>query len=118
MVFLKLRWGTQHSSPVATRISGFLLSFNRGVTPHLVLMHGTPLSSRVVKGVSGLLELRWGTQTFSRGATRESDLPSCCEGNLGVPLSHWRRIRPYLELRGIWCPFNLKQEPRVPLELQ
>ena len=118
MVFLELWRETQHSFPVATRISGFLLSFNRGVTPHLVLMHGTPLSSCVVKGVSGLLELRWGTQTFYRGATRESDLPSCWEGNLGVPLSHWRRIRPYLELRGIWCPFDLKQEPRVPLELQ
>ena len=45
MVFLELWRETQHSFPVATRISGFLLSFNRGVTPHLVLMHGTPLSS-------------------------------------------------------------------------
>ena len=31
------------------------------------------------------VELRWGTQNFSRVATGESELPSCCKGKLGVP---------------------------------
>ena len=31
------------------------------------------------------VELRRGTQPFSRGATDGSDLPSCCEGLLWVP---------------------------------
>ena len=28
--------------------------------------------------------MRWGSWSFSRGATGESDLPSCCEGKLRV----------------------------------
>ena len=50
-----------------------------------MLRHGTPLSSRVVKGVSGPLKLRWGTRDFSRLATGDSDLPSCFEEKLEVP---------------------------------
>ena len=30
-------------------------SFNRGARPRLILRHGTPLSHRVLKGVSGLM---------------------------------------------------------------
>ena len=33
----------------------FLTSFNRGIRPRLIFRHGNPLSSRVLKGVSGLL---------------------------------------------------------------
>ena len=51
----KLRWETQGSPSFLPGISGFLSSFNRGVRPRLVLQNGSPLSSRVVKGVSGLL---------------------------------------------------------------
>ena len=46
--------GDSGSSPIVTGISGFLLSFNMGVRLHLVLSHETPLSSQVVKTVSGL----------------------------------------------------------------
>ena len=52
---LELRWETQGYFPVSTGISGFLSCFNRGGRPHLVFRHGAPLSSRVVKGLSGLL---------------------------------------------------------------
>ena len=54
-----LRQESQCFSPVAAGISGFLLSFNRGVRPRLVFRHGTPLSSQVVKGcqVSCLVEV-------------------------------------------------------------
>ena len=50
MPHLKLRWETQGSSPVVTGISGFLLWFNSGVRPRLVLRHGTLLYSQVVMG--------------------------------------------------------------------
>ena len=43
------------SSPVLTWILVFLRSFNRGVSPHLVLRHGSPFSSLAVKVVSGFL---------------------------------------------------------------
>ena len=43
------------SFPVVPHISGSLSSFNRGVRPQLLLRHGNPLSSRVVKWVSDLL---------------------------------------------------------------
>ena len=52
---IKLRWETQHSTPVLTWISGFLLRLLWGVKRPLMLRHGTPLSSRGVKGVSGIL---------------------------------------------------------------
>ena len=50
--------GDSGSSPIVTGISGFLLSFNMGVRPHLQFSDGTPLSSQVVNGVSGLLSSR------------------------------------------------------------
>ena len=52
---LELRLEPQGSSPVLTWISGFLWSFNRGVRPRLMWIHGSPLSSRAVKVVSGFL---------------------------------------------------------------
>ena len=45
----------QVSPPGLTWISGFLWSFHRGVRPHLVRRHASPLSSRAVKIVSGFL---------------------------------------------------------------
>ena len=51
----ELRQETQGSSPVGTVILGFLSSFIKGVRHRLMLKHGTPVSCRVVKGVSGRL---------------------------------------------------------------
>ena len=54
--YLELRPEPQISSPVVTwRISEFLWSFNSGVRPHLVWRPASPLSSRAVTVVSGLL---------------------------------------------------------------
>ena len=64
-----------------------------------MLGHGTPLSSQVVKGMPGLLvssDRELGL--FLRGATWDSDLPSCCEGVFGAPFESVQGIRPYLEL--------------------
>ena len=41
--------------PSCGRDLGVHISFNSGVKPHLMLRHGTPLTSGVVKRVSGLL---------------------------------------------------------------
>ena len=46
---------TSGSSPVLTWISGFLWSFNMGVRPCLFQSHGSPLSFRALKLVSGFL---------------------------------------------------------------
>ena len=45
----------QCSSPVVTWISGFLWSFNSGISVPLGLRHSSPLSSRAVAVVSGFL---------------------------------------------------------------
>ena len=52
---LEMRRETQLSTPVLTWTLGFILSFPWGVRSHLMLRHGTLLSSQSVKGVSGLL---------------------------------------------------------------
>ena len=64
---LELRQKTQDSSPVVTGISWFLLSFSRAVRPHLLLRHGTLLSSLVVKGVSISCRVEARNLGFSRG---------------------------------------------------
>ena len=51
---LELRQEPQGSSPVLTWVSGCLCHFKQGVRSRLVWRHGNLLSSRVVKGVSGL----------------------------------------------------------------
>ena len=51
----ELRPEPQGSSRVLIWTSGFLWSFNRGVRPRLMWIHGSPLSSRAVKVVSGFL---------------------------------------------------------------
>ena len=53
---LKLKREPQASSPVLTWVSGCVCSFKQEVTSRLVWRHGTLLSSRVVKGISGLRE--------------------------------------------------------------
>ena len=55
---LKLRLEPQGSSPGLTWISGFLWSFNMGVRPCLFQSHGSPLSFRALKLVSGFLSSR------------------------------------------------------------
>jgi len=62
--------------------------------------------------------MKWGTGAFSRGATGESDLPLCCNGILGVPFTLMQENEAFLELRGTQCHFDLRHEPRVPLEFQ
>ena len=96
---LELRQGAQVSSPVATGISVFLSSLSMEVRPRLGFIHETPLSSQVVKGMPGLLaSSNRELGLFIRGATWDSDLPSCCEGVFGAPFESVQGIRPYLEL--------------------
>ena len=52
------------------------------------------------RGVTTPVELRWGTQNFSRVATRESELPHVVRGNSGFHSSCCKGIRHYLQLRG------------------
>ena len=52
---LELRQKPQGSSPVLTWISRFLWSFHRGVRPHLMWRHASPLSTRAAKALSGFL---------------------------------------------------------------
>ena len=51
---LELRWEPQGLSPDLTWVSGCACHFKQGVRSRFVWRHGNLLSSRVVKGVSGL----------------------------------------------------------------
>ena len=51
---LELRWEPQGSSPILMWVLGCVCHFKQGVKSRLVWRHETLLSSRVVKGVSGL----------------------------------------------------------------
>ena len=67
---LELRRESQGSSPFLTSIAGSLQSWNKRVSPHHVLRNGTPLSSRVVHGVTGhLSSCIWNLRVFLDDAT-------------------------------------------------
>ena len=78
---------SQASSCLEAWNSTFLSSFKRGFRPPV--------------------ELRWGTRAFSRGATGESDLPSCCEGKLGVPFESLQGIQALSQVEGDSKSFQL-----------
>ena len=77
---LELQQGSESSSHVEAWNSAFHSSGQRGLRPPV--------------------ELRWRIRDFSLVATRESNLPLCCEGNSGFHLSSCRGIRRYLNLIG------------------
>ena len=52
---LEWRQEPQGSSPFLTRVAEYLQSMDKRVTPHLLWRNGSPLSLRVVHGVTGLL---------------------------------------------------------------
>ena len=64
------------------------------------------------------VELRWGTQAFSRGEKGESSLPLYCEGKLGIP---FKLLQGYQALsrveRQIGVLSTCGRILRVPLEL-
>ena len=73
---------------------------------HFEIWNSAFLSS-LKRGVRSPVELRQGTWAFSRGATGESNLRSCCEGILVFHSSQCTGIRPYLESRGNLVSFHL-----------
>ena len=93
----ELRRETRVFSPFATGSSGFLLSFNTGVRPHLPLRHGTPLSSRIVKGLAGLLSSRAVELGLFLEVQKGSQTSLCVvRGNSWFHSSRCRLIKPYL----------------------
>ena len=115
--YLKLRLEPQGSSPVLTWILGFLWSFNRGLRPCLLWRHGTPLSSRGFKEVSGFLlrghrslglflEVSPGCHTSFRVVSQSSVFQS----------SQCRRNRLIRSGWGNWGLFELRHDPGDALE--
>ena len=105
---LVLRQETQVSSPVSTGISGFLLSFNRGVRLRLVLRHGTPLSFPVVNGVLNLLFNSEGELGLFQEVEQGIETSLCVVRGYSVfHSSPCRRITHYLKVRVFWVSFQL-----------
>ena len=86
----------------------FPLKVQLGVRPRLVSRHGTRLSSRVVKGFSGLL-----LSSGRKSRFFQEDQQGCQASHhvvRGSSVMHWSRctgIRTYLELRGNSVSFLL-----------
>ena len=97
----RVQSGTQCSSPAATGILGFLSRFNTSVRPCLLLRHGTLLSSRVVKEVSGFRSSSGGEFGLSQDDRQGGQASHPVVR--GYLVFHWNQckgIRTYLELRG------------------
>ena len=62
------------------------------------------------RGISLPVELRQGSWAFSRGATGESEIISCCEGILVLPFNRCWEISFNLEVNRTRCRFDLWQE--------
>ena len=76
---------------------GLPMEFQRGVRPRLVSRHGSPLSSRAVKVVSGSGRVDIGICGFSRGATGLPQMPTCVELIFGVTVESVQGYQLYLE---------------------
>ena len=70
------------------------------------------------RGVRSPVQLRWEAEAFSGGATRESDLPSCCEGILSVPLEPAKGNQDLSRAEGeLSVLFPCSRVHGVPLEI-
>ena len=104
MPHLELRREPQRSSHFLKSISVSLQSWNRGVTPRLVLRHGTLLASRVVHRVSGHLLIVFGTYIFFWRMQRWCQCPfMLCLQPLGYIRRGARASGLTLSGRGNWC---------------
>ena len=115
---LELPKGSQAICQVVRGIMVLFLSHCRGIGPLLVFKGSIVIflelwqeargSSQIVTGTSGKLVLPQGSQTSFHVVM----------GSLMFHSRWCRRMRPFLELRGTRCHFDLRHEPRVPLEFQ
>ena len=114
-----LRWGPQGSSPFLTSNSESLQSWNRGVRPHLVLRHGTPLASRVVHGVSGhLSSCIWNLWLFVEDVTGVSVPLRVVTSSLRLHSKRCSDIGTYLEWTGKSESFRMWQDAQCFLNFQ
>ena len=93
-----LRWEPQGSSPFLTWIAGSLQSYNRRVSPCLVLRNGTLLPSQIVHGVTGhLSSCIWNLQLFPDDATGVSVRLRVVISSSGLHSKRCPGIGTYLE---------------------
>ena len=84
---LQFSWETQCSSLAVTGMSGFFIKVQLGSQALSgVKAWISAFLSSCAKGVRAPVEFRRGIWAFSRGSAWETNLPSCCEGILEVPL--------------------------------
>ena len=82
-----------------------------GVRPLLALQHGNPVTSRGVKGVSGLLSIEVG-RGFFKVVAGASGFASSCDGELGKPLESkqgiWASSQDEVGEHGVLLPLRLE----------
>ena len=104
MVPMEFQQGSQASSCVEAWNSAFLSSCKMGVRPPV--------------------DFRWGTWAFTKGATGESNLPSCCDGIVSVPYMSLQgnqassRVEGELGVFSGFFFFFLSSDGKIPYELR
>ena len=82
---LYLRRKIHRSFPVVTAILRFVYILQGSQALSRVEARKTSLVSSLKWGGRPHFEMGWRTRAFFRTATRESDLPECCDRKFGVP---------------------------------
>ena len=112
---LKVRRETQGPFPVATVILGFLSIFKRNQASSAFEALNSTILSSSQRDERPPVEKRRGTSTFSRVATGDSDILSCCQTKDQPAFKSLQGNPALFQVRASRCPFHLRQQTRVPL---
>ena len=107
---LYLRLGTQVPFPCATGILGFLSIFNRTQASSLLEALNSKFISNFQSDVWPPFEMRWGTTSFSKDSTGDSDIPSSCEMKDEPAFRSLQENLALFRVRAPRCPFFLRQQ--------
>ena len=107
---LKMRQENQCPIPVATGILEFLLIFKRSQTLSLSEALNSACLSSCQRDVRPHVVMRWGTRSFSRVSTGDSDIPSSCEMKDEPAFKPPQGNPAFFQVTASRCPFHLRQQ--------
>ena len=111
---LELRRETQGPFPVAAGILEFLSIFKRSQASSPVEACNSTFLLRYQRGVKPPLVMKRGTRALSSDSRGDSDIPSCWERKHRLAFESLQGNHALPRVRGTRCPFHLRQQIQGP----
>ena len=114
---LMVRWEIHCPFPVATVILEFLSIFERRQASSQVDTCNSAFLLRFQTGVQPPVVMRWGTRALTLVSTGDSDIPSCCERKHRLAFESLQGNQALPRGRGTRCPFHLRPQTQGPCHI-